>query len=117
MLWLSGMAYCSRPSVRTWLIKAILECSRDLGLPTKRIPAHEQVMVLAMAFFGIAAGPSALSDAAKCASEYANGHNQAHALAACMETAADLVEACKQCVEDSNGFVSDEHSGGQMLPG
>jgi hypothetical protein len=52
-------------------------------------------MVLAMAFFGIAAGPSALSDAAKCASEYANGHNQAHTLAASMETAADLVEACK----------------------
>lgn len=83
------------PSKHKDMVKAILECSRDLGLVTKKIPAHEQVMILAMAFFGIAAGPSALSDAARWTAEYAHGHNQAHVLGICMETAMDLVEACK----------------------
>lgn len=83
------------PSKREDMVKAILERSRDLGLATKKIPAHEQVMILAMVFFGIAAGPSALSDAARWAAEYAHGHNQAHVLAACMETATNLVETCK----------------------
>lgn len=82
-------------SKREDMVAAILECSRDLGLATKKVPAHEQVMILAMAFFGIAAGPLALSDAAKWAAEYANRHEQRHVLATCVQTATDLVEACK----------------------
>src|SRR5579872_5313349 len=77
------------------MVKAILECSGDLGTATWGIPAHEQVMIVVMVFFGIAAGPAALSDAAKWAAEYANQHTQQHALAGCMEAAADLVAVCK----------------------
>jgi hypothetical protein len=48
----------------------------DGGIVRKGIPSHEQVMVAVMAFFGIAMGPMALSDAAKWAAEYANRHNR-----------------------------------------
>lgn len=82
------------PSKREDMVKGILECSRDMGLPTKRLSAHEQVMIVTMAFFGIAAGPVALSDAARWAAQYANRHGQRGVLADCMETATWFVETC-----------------------
>jgi hypothetical protein len=85
-----------RPEKREDTVKGILECSRDLGIFRKGAPPHEQVMIAAMAFFGIAAGPTALSDAARWASEYANRHNQREVLGLCMGTATDLIEAAKQ---------------------
>jgi hypothetical protein len=84
-----------RPDKREHTIKSILDCSRDLGIVRKGVPPHEQVMIAVMAFFGIAAGPLALSDAARWASEYANRHHQRDVLGVCMETAAELVEAVK----------------------
>lgn len=54
-----------RPDKREHIIKAILEFSRDAGIVRKGVPVHEQVMIAVMAFFGIAAGSIALSDAAK----------------------------------------------------
>jgi hypothetical protein len=85
-----------RSDKREHNIKGILEFSRDAGIVRKGIPSHEQVMVAVMAFFGIAMGPMALSDAAKWAAEYANRHNQRDALPLCMETATNLIEAVKQ---------------------
>jgi hypothetical protein len=85
-----------RPDKREHSIKGILEFSRDAGIVRRGIPAHEQVMVAVMAFFGIAMGPTALSDAARWAAEYANRHNQRDALALCMETATNLIEAVRQ---------------------
>ena len=85
-----------RPDKREYMIKGILEFSRDAGIVRQDIPGHEQVMVAAMAFFGIAMGPRALSDAARWAAEYVNQHNQRDALALCMETAMNLIEAVKQ---------------------
>jgi hypothetical protein len=84
------------PSKREEMVTTILECSRDLGIATKGFPAHGQVMIVAIAFFGIAAGPTALSDAAKWAAEYANRHTQHALLAVCMEIAADLMKAVSQ---------------------
>ncbi|HWX35230.1 MAG TPA: hypothetical protein VNZ53_48395, partial [Steroidobacteraceae bacterium] len=46
-----------RSDKREHAIKDILEFSRDAGIVRKGIPAHEQVMVAMMAFFGIAMGP------------------------------------------------------------
>jgi hypothetical protein len=83
------------PAKREEMVKGILECSRDLDIAHKGISAHEQVMIAVMAFFGIAMGPLALSDAARWAAEYAARHKQRHVLGACMEAAAKLVAAIK----------------------
>jgi len=80
------------PPKREEIIKGILEFSRELGIAHKGIRGHEQVMITCMAFFGIDAGPIALSDGAKWADEYANLHGKRDVLAPCMETAADLFE-------------------------
>jgi hypothetical protein len=84
------------PLKRENMIKGILEFSRELGIAHKGIRGHEQVMITCMAFFGIAAGPIALSDGAKWIAEYANRHGERDALATCMETATDLFEASKR---------------------
>ena len=81
------------PSKREDLIKHILEFAREMQIATKGISGHEQVMIAAIAFFGIAFGPGALADANKWASEYANRHKQLDALAGCMETARKFVAA------------------------
>jgi hypothetical protein len=85
-----------RPDKREHTIKGILEFSRDAEIVRKDIPTHQQVMVAVMAFFGIAMGPMALSDATRWAGEYANRHNQQDALALCMERATNLIEAVTQ---------------------
>jgi hypothetical protein len=84
------------PSKREGMIGAILEFARDSGIAIKGVRAHEQVMITAMAFFGIAAGPQALSDGARWAAEYANRHGERAVLASCMETATALFEAAKR---------------------
>jgi hypothetical protein len=84
------------PSKREDAVKGILEFVRDAGIALRGIRAHEQVMITAMAFFGIAAGPQALTDGVRWAAEYANRHGERDALSACMETATDLYEAHKR---------------------
>jgi len=83
------------PSKREEMIKTILEFSRELKIAHKQIRHHEQVMVTAMAFFGIAGGPVALSDGARWIAEYASKHGERAALAVCMETATALFEAAQ----------------------
>lgn len=84
------------PTKREEMVQNILSFSRDLGMASKKIPPHEQVMITTMAFFGIAAGPGALTTVGRWIGEYANVHKQRDVLAACMDTATDIVAAMER---------------------
>jgi len=77
------------------VIKEILKYSADLGVSHLRRPAHEQVMIAIMAFFGDAFGSTALSDAAKWASQYADRHKKREVFDSCKKAATDLVAESK----------------------